>query len=172
MSERNSAMLRNARFRYLTELDNVRLAICQHFRKSILAIMTNAKIGLKVSNLREFYYPFLSLFETLFESFTNFITFRRFGKSNNLDSVSLRNCGQCGRRIVRRQRLDWSRHLTWPMPANRCARLTKPKRNGFRCQDSLEKSTFPLSRGRPPNRISSLWLCPQLCKAQLGLLEV
>lgn len=160
-------MLRNARFRYLTELDNVRLAICQHFRKSILAIMTNAKIGLKVSNLREFYYPFLS---------PRYLKVSRilllFGKSNNLDSVSLRNCGQCGRRIVRRQRLDWSRHLTWPMPANRCARLTKPKRNGFRCQDSLEKSTFPLSRGRPPNRISSLWLCPQLCKVQLGLLEV
>lgn len=170
MSERNSAMLRNARFRYLTELDNVRLAICQHFRKPILAIMTNAKIGLKT-----FKSPWILLsisLATLFESFTNFITFRRFGKSNNLDSVSLRNCGQCGRRIVRRQRLDWSRHLTWPMPANRCARLTKPKRNGFRCQDSLEKSTFPPSRGRPPNRISSLWLCPQLCKAQLGLLEV
>lgn len=170
MSERNSAMLRNARFRYLTELDNVRLAICQHFRKPILAIIINAKIGLKT-----FKSPWILLsisLATLFESFTNFITFRRFGKSNNLDSVSLRNCGQCGRRIVRRQRLDWSRHLTWPMPANRCARLTKPKRNGFRCQDSLEKSTFPLSRGRPPNRISSLWLCPQLCKTQLGLLEV
>lgn len=53
-------MFRNARFRYLTEFDNVRLAICQHFRKPILAIMTNAKIGLKVSNLREFYYPLLS----------------------------------------------------------------------------------------------------------------
>lgn len=166
-------MLRNARFRYLTEFDNVRLAIYQHFGKPILAIMANVKssIGFKVSNLREFYYPFHSprYFKVSFE----FYYFSDVSeKSNNLGTVSLRDCGQCGRRIVCRQRLDWSRHLTWPMPANRCARLTKPKRNGFRCQDSLEKSTFPLSRGRPPNRISSLWLCPQLCKAQLGLLEV
>lgn len=163
-------MLRNARFRYLTELDNVRLAICQHFRKPILAIMTNAKIGLKVSNLREFYYPLLS---PRYLKVSQILLL--FDISEKVIIWTLSLCGiadMCGRRIVRRQRLDWSRHLTWPMPANRCARLTKPKRNGFRCQDSLEKSTFPLSRGRPPNRISSLWLCPQLCKAQLGLLEV
>lgn len=80
MSERNSAMLRNARFRYLTEFDNVRLAIYQHFGKPILAIMANVKssIRFKVSNLREFYYPFHSprYLKVSFE-FYYFSTFRK-----------------------------------------------------------------------------------------------